>query len=170
MATPVTRHIHVPPNPNPGAVGNAIGGVRDTVAQALNKAQAFSVQVRAKLYNLSYEVPFDRWFYHYGLEQPLTDAEASNKIQAHVWALVALAESLVRGLAAVVQYCFAKVFNSAPVDDSLNLLCAQWDSIRLSANAIISPEETIRAATTPDEGGQLPIGRLLKGTPYPPSS
>ncbi len=183
MTTPVNeRHVHFlqslpATNASEALVsgntpGSILNGIRGAAVNVLNGLQNASLSARARIYGLSHEVPFDRWFYHYGLENPISDAQISTKIQARVRALLSFAESLIRGVAALVQHCFAKVLGNMPTTESLNMLRAQWDSIRLSANAVISPAETVQAATTASEDGQLPIGRLLsrgftQGTPYP---
>ena len=127
---------------------------------------------QARAYGLSQNVPFDRWFYHYGLECNLSDAQISTKIQARGWAFLFFAEGLICCTHALIQHCFAKVFGCMSTDESLNMLRAQRDSLCLSATAIVFPQSAIRAARIADQNGELPIGRLLsrgrfQGIPYP---
>lgn len=182
---PIGRHVHFPEGLASGShnppeafrrdAHSALNAVSDAASDAATQIRDALyntvVNVQSRFYGLRKEVPFERWFYHYGLELNLSDAQLSDKIKARGWAVLSLGESLVRYAATLPTLCFNKVF-SRPADHNYEMLYAYSNSISLSFSAIISPEEAVRAATKRDENGHIPIGPLLgssstaRGTPY----
>lgn len=131
--------------------GNIVSGIASV-------ARNVAVNARAIAYGLRKEIPFERWFYHYGLNINISDAEISEKIKARAWALFAFGESLLQSAASLAQFCFAKIFNH-PEEQHLNKLKALGISIGFSAAAVVSPENAVTAASSSDGNTLCPIGR-----------
>lgn len=149
------------------AVGNL---VRNAADQIQGFVHSVSVNTQATLYGLRQEVPFERWFYHYGLEQNLSDAQIVDKVKARAWAAASLSESLLRATIELAAFCFSKILGRACADEHQEVLFAQGTSISLSLHAIIDPEGAVKAATAPGQDDLPRIGSLLSnwrwGTAY----
>ena len=139
-------------------VGNL---VRNAADQIQGFVHSVSVNTQATLYGLRQEVPFERWFYHYGLEQNISDAQIVDKVKARAWAVASLGESLFRATVALVTYVISKIFCFASAQENLDVLRAQGNSISFSFSAIFSPEDAVKAAAASGENDLPQFGSLF---------
>ncbi len=150
--------------------------IRGAANQLQGFAHRVSVNTQSVFYGLRQEVPFERWFYNYGLSQNLSDdgISASEKfcvrVQARAWALASFGESLLRGGFEVVAYAVAKLLGNRSASEHFEVLTAQGTSALLSFYAIISPEDAITQARGEgtEDGPRIgaPMTNWRWGTPY----
>lgn len=167
VTAPTGHHHHSTADSILHSVGNLVRNAADQIHGFVHRV---SVNTQATLYGLRQEVPFERWFYHYGLEQNVSDTQITDKVEARAWAVASLGESLLRATIELVTYAISKILGQPTADEHLEVLQAQGTSISLSLTAVISPEEAVRTATAPGENDLPRIGSLLSnwrwGTPY----
>ena len=129
---------------------NAFDRVRSAVYMLRNTARAAS-------YGLRQEVPFERWFFDHGFQKPIDNP--SDLIKAHVWAVLAAGEGIIRTTAEATAFIFSRLFEPSESERHLNVLKAQWQGLTLSLLAVISPN--LAKATADNQGGRPLIGCSL---------
>lgn len=139
------------------ALGNqfrqTVSNIADHVRQAASEAQA---AYRSAAYGLREEVPFERWFFHHGFHEPISNTK--ELISAHIWAVLATIEGAVRTTAEALSYLFSLVFEQNHAGCHLEVLQAQAQGCYLSFLAIFSPNFAKQKAY--NEGNSL-IGEQL---------
>lgn len=105
-------------------------------------------------WGLRQEIPFERWFYDNGFQNPITNPD--DLIKAHLWAVPALLEGLVKTVAETVMMFFAG--SEAEKNRHFEVLKAQWVGLSFSMLAVISPNLAKEKATN---GGNPLIGSSI---------
>jgi hypothetical protein len=115
---------------------------------------------------LRQEIPFECWFADHGCNVFLTRKEA---VKARFWALLACLEGAVVTLIAAVVVLALKTYakiqkKPASLNRRVHILNTQWQGLKLSAIAIISPNKAKFKANYPHpnhEDRRPCIGKLL---------
>lgn len=111
------------------------------------------------------EVPFERWYYDHGLDNPIKDD--SELMNARIWAVIAVGEGVLRTIAAVASYAILESFQPEKSAPELDILKAQWRGFTLSLIAIASPN---MAKENVYKAGRCTIGNIASryewGTEY----
>lgn len=183
-AAPASRHVHFPSDlasgshrppvafrrTQPSLINSASNAIRDTANQIQSFVHSASVNTQAALYGLRQEVPFERWFYHYGLDQNSSDASLLDHIKVRAWAIASFSESLLRATIELIALLFSKIFDPESSSHHQEVLAAQGTSMMMSLNAVIFWENAVEEAKKADASGAPAIGSLLSnwhwGTPY----
>ena len=137
------------------ATSSGLQNVFDRVRNAVN---SLSNAYQSVSYGLRQEVPFERWFYDFGFQTPIQ--QTPDLIKAHVWAVIATLEGLVRTAAEAVCYVYSRFMAPDESHRHLDVLKAQAQGLTLSMLAIISPNAAKEKAHNPN--GTPNIGDSLR--------
>ncbi len=115
-------------------------------------------------WGLRQEIPFERWFYEMGFQNPITDSD--QLLKAHLWAVPAVLEGLIKTVAEAVMLFFAA--SDEEKNRHFEVLKAQWVGLSFSLLAVIMPNLAKDKAANP--GGIPLVGCSMVdwkwGTPY----
>lgn len=116
---------------------------------------------------LRQEVPFERWFFHYGSQNDLSPID--KECSARLWAALSAAEGAIRTVAELVALVFTTVTNSNSKKNHCDALKVQCQGISLSLLATILPQQAAAFADDPSSAKPL-VGTLVSdwswGTAY----
>ncbi|MBS0603979.1 MAG: hypothetical protein JSS60_02960 [Verrucomicrobia bacterium] len=112
--------------------------------------------LRSASYGLRQEVPFERWFFDHGFQNPIDNPV--DQIKARAWALAATLEGGVRITAEAASYVFSLAIEPQDSHRHLDVLKAQLQGFSLSLLAILSPND---AKAKAHNGGNPIIGSSL---------
>ena len=134
---------------------------------AIDGGRCFAKSIISIRHGLRQEVPYERWFYDHNFDTPLDNC--NDLIKAHLWAVVATAEGVVRALAEVVSYVFALAFETQEdAKRHFEVLEAQATGLALSLLAIVSPNHA-KTYTINSDGKRIigaPLTNWRWGTLY----
>jgi hypothetical protein len=106
-------------------------------------------------WGLRQEIPFERWFYDMGFQNPTTNSD--DLIKAHLWAVPAVLEGLIKTVAETLMLYFAT--SAQEKSRHFEVLKAQWVGLSFSLLAVISPNLAKEKAANP--GGNPLIGSSI---------
>jgi hypothetical protein len=155
--TQLMEQTSITPDSAKAFIKNATNNLFDS---AMKTATAFTAGEISQV-TLREEVPFERWFFHF---------ENSNEtFKPRFWAVMSLAESLLRGTLVGTAWCASKIFNTKISSQQYaSVFKEEMKSASLSFKAILSPRWAIRSSF--DDSNNLTIGcpSTAKnwGTPY----
>lgn len=138
-------------------INNAGSQIQNTFDKIRNALNSLGSAFKAASFGLRQEVPFERWFFDHGFQNPLD--KSIDLMKARGYAVIATCEGFIRATAESVSYIFSLVLAPKESHRHLDVLKAQMQGLQLSMLAIVSPNAAKQKAHNP--GGKPLIGASL---------